>query len=102
MSRGLGDNYLTDSVKEYHRKNIDKLYLRKKNGNIIAMPKYYRDKIFSEEEKERQLYIIHDAVEAKIEQDIKQTELEGRDYVTDQINLKKGRRRILTNKNRKL
>lgn len=65
MSKHLGECYLTDEVKQFHKDNLGDLYLTKAGGHRIAMPKYYRDKIFTDVEKERQLYMIHDAVEEK-------------------------------------
>lgn len=49
MSKGLGENYLHHS-KEYHKQN-QKFNVRKNNRNY-TLPRYYRDKIFSDKEKE--------------------------------------------------
>lgn len=46
MSKGLGSNYLTPTTIEHHRSNIDKAYVTLEDGLKIAMPRYYKDKIF--------------------------------------------------------
>jgi hypothetical protein len=50
MSKGLGKSYLTDEIKKYHRDDLSRTYCHS-DGKKIAMPKYYRDKIYNEEEK---------------------------------------------------
>lgn len=45
MSRGLGDNYLTESVKKYYRDNLDKNYLSSPDGYKVTVPRYYQRKI---------------------------------------------------------
>lgn len=62
QSKGLGANYISDAVKKYHQADISRLYLTKEGGFRIAMPKYYRDRLFDETQKKEQLKIIQDAV----------------------------------------
>lgn len=49
MSKGLGLNYLTKEMIKYHKKNLKQggKYL----GTTIPLPRYYRDKIFTDSEK---------------------------------------------------
>lgn len=68
MSKGLGANYITPATQKYHVQHLNELYLTKSSGHKIAMPKYYRDKLFTEQQKKKQLHIVKKAVE-KIEQD---------------------------------
>lgn len=63
MSKGLGENYLSDAVKKYHQSDISKLYLTRDGGHRIAMPKYYRDKLFDDDQKKEQVKIVQEAVE---------------------------------------
>lgn len=63
MSKHLGRSYITPQTVRYHKQHLDQLYLTKRGGSKIAMPKYYRDLIFDEVEKERQLHLVHDAIE---------------------------------------
>lgn len=68
MSKGLGANYLTDQARRYHKSHLDQLYLTKPGGFRIAMPKYYRDKIFSDDEKKKQLHLVKHACDLKIDE----------------------------------
>lgn len=50
ISHGLGIDYLSDSVKTFHRKNLLS-YAVKPGGFKISLPRYYKDKIFSDSQK---------------------------------------------------
>lgn len=54
-SRGLGKGYITDFAKRKHNFDgkITKDFYTLPNGNKIALPIYYRNKLFTEEEKEK-------------------------------------------------
>ncbi|AXL14914.1 replication initiator protein [Microviridae sp.] len=47
MSNGLGSNYLTATK---HHINLEKLYVNTSSGSKIAMPKYYQDKMFNDQD----------------------------------------------------
>lgn len=51
MSKGLGSNYVTPAVVRYHKADLSRNYLSREGGNIIAMPRYYRERIFDEDER---------------------------------------------------
>lgn len=51
ISKGIGLNYLDLHTVNYHRLSFSRTYVRNSAGYRIAMPKYYKDKIFSEKEK---------------------------------------------------
>ena len=54
MSKKLGDNYV-DKFAKYHKSDyLNRYYLTRPNGVKVPMPRYYRDKIFSDEEKDHQ------------------------------------------------
>lgn len=57
MSKGLGSNYLTDEIKQYHLADISRMYVTKDGGHKIAMPRYYRNKIYSERQQKDQSVI---------------------------------------------
>lgn len=57
MSKHLGDNYLTDDVKDYHCADLSRVYVINA-GYKVSMPRYYRDKIFSEQDREVQAEIL--------------------------------------------
>lgn len=49
MSKGLGKNYLNDRQVAWHLKNpLDRTHCTLDDGRKIAMPRYYKDKIYSE------------------------------------------------------
>lgn len=51
MSKGLGSAYVVPDVVRYHRDDLSRNYLTKDGGSIIAMPRFYRDRIFDDDEK---------------------------------------------------
>jgi hypothetical protein len=54
MSKGLGSNYLTDNMIKWHKNNIEeRMYCNIKGNKKIAMPRYYKDKIYTEFDKIR-------------------------------------------------
>lgn len=52
MSKGIGSNYMTEAMVRYHKKKLTRVYCTMEGNVKIPMPRYYRDKIFSENEKE--------------------------------------------------
>lgn len=74
MSQRLGYNYIDpDTVYgrrniKYHKDHLDKMYLTLRSGHKIAMPRYYRDQIYSDLEKQEQITnIIWKAEQREIE-----------------------------------
>jgi hypothetical protein len=54
MSNGLGKNYLTENMIKWHKNDIEnRMYIPMKEGKKIAMPRYYKDKIYNESDKTR-------------------------------------------------
>lgn len=78
MSQGLGKSYL-DKMKEWHRIQPEKLYIVKRGGERIAMPKYYRDRIWDDDEKLLQLHLVADGLEEKEQEFIKNCIKNGKD-----------------------
>lgn len=62
MSKGLGSNYLSPEVIDYHRSHFGVLFVTKLFGHRVAMPRYYRNKIFTEAERNQQVSIVQTAV----------------------------------------
>lgn len=48
MSKGLGENYVTDATKEYHNRSLENNFLTERGGKRIALPRFYRYKLFDE------------------------------------------------------
>ena len=51
MSKNLGANYMTDAMKAYHKADLDRMYVTLFGGVKVAMPRYYRDRIYNETER---------------------------------------------------
>lgn len=58
MSKGLGEQYcIRANNKAWHRVDIEnRMYLTVEGGKKIGMPRYYKDKIYNEEEREQAAY----------------------------------------------
>ena len=50
ISQGLGIDYLSDSIKLFHRRNLQSFAI-KPGGFKITLPRYYKDKIFNDHQK---------------------------------------------------
>lgn len=52
MSKGLGSNYLTDDMKNWHKNNLnERLYIPLKDGKKAPMPRYYKERIYTKQER---------------------------------------------------
>lgn len=104
MSKGLGDSYLTPEIIAYHKANLDQLYVTGPGGYKVPMPKYYRDKIFSDEEKDRQLHMVDEAVTQILAEEMELCERKGIDYATWRGNIQRDKKERVNkrSKNRKL
>lgn len=52
MSKGLGENYLTDAMIKWHRSAMnDRMYVNLKDGRKVSMARYYKQKIYTDEER---------------------------------------------------
>lgn len=49
MSKGLGANYLTDAVYKFHNQRPNDLFIPLLSGHVIAIPRYYRLRLFSDQ-----------------------------------------------------
>lgn len=67
MSEGIGKHYI-DKNKSWHKRNLDILYVTNQAGIKIPMPKYYREKLFTDEERKDQVIIVTTTLE-EIRQD---------------------------------
>lgn len=50
QSKKLGANYINDETIKYHKSKLNS-YILKPDGHKMCLPRYYRDKIFTEAEK---------------------------------------------------
>lgn len=52
MSKRLGKNYLTSEVMQWHKDDLlNRMHLTVEDGKKIAMPRYYKDKMYTPEER---------------------------------------------------
>lgn len=58
MSKKMGDNYLTDAMVAYHRGDLSRNYVTLAGGVKSSLPRYYRNKIYSETEQKEQRNLI--------------------------------------------
>lgn len=53
MSKGLGKNYLTDEMIKWHETDMyNRMYLNYEGQKKCSMPRYYKDKIYTKEQRE--------------------------------------------------
>lgn len=62
MSKNLGKSYLTPQILTFHRNHPHDIRVQKDEYKI-AMPRYYRNKIWNENERKQQLPFIKMGVE---------------------------------------
>lgn len=65
MSKGLGENYLSDQMVKYHKADLSRLYATKLGGHKIALPRYYRQKIYNDDEQTQQMFLAQRAADEK-------------------------------------
>jgi len=71
MSEEIGMDYVY-KMREWHKRNIEILYVTSKKGIRVPMPKYYREKIFSEDERKAQVMIVENKMEELKDEQIKE------------------------------
>lgn len=83
MSKGLGMSYLSPAMVNWHKADLDnRMYCNIEDGKKISMPRYYKDKIYNEQERKRVAFFARIAMEEaqkKEEERIGETYWEERD-----------------------
>lgn len=74
MSKGLGQNYLNEDTIRYHHEDPDRFYVVESGNSKISMPRYYRDKIYTEQQRESYAKTILPIIDQQEQQRI-------RDYI---------------------
>lgn len=62
MSEGIGMHYI-DEMKDWHKRNLEILYVTNKKGIRIPMPRYYREQIFTDDERKEQVKLVETKME---------------------------------------
>ena len=65
MSKRMGENYLTPDVVSFHKGNLERAYITVEDGVRIPIPRYYKDKMFTESEREQQNRLVKELVLAE-------------------------------------
>lgn len=52
MSKGLGISYINERTRTFHLDNIDRPFITIADGKKISIPRYFKEKLFTEEERE--------------------------------------------------
>lgn len=71
MSKGIGLGYI-EKMKEWHKKNLDILYTSNERNTKIPMSRFYREKLFTETERKKQIPIIKNNIEENEREELKQ------------------------------
>jgi len=71
FSKGLGSNYLTTNMVNYHTSNLDNCYITLKGGITMALPKYYKEKLYNEDQRSKVTAILKNRAETKEDNTIK-------------------------------
>jgi len=53
MSKGIGSTYITPESMAYHKADLTRMYVTNPGGIRVSMPKYYRDKMYTESERKK-------------------------------------------------
>lgn len=62
MSKGIGEHYI-DKMKNFHKKNPEILFTSDIENSRVPMSKYYRNKLFTEQEREMQIPTVKKEIE---------------------------------------
>lgn len=76
MSKNLGLNYLSEAIWDWHLNTMSSFVVQQ-NGAIMSLPRYYRDKIFSREERKEL------AAEARMIRNLSWKDFEALDYIKE-------------------
>lgn len=50
MSKGIGENYITNAAREFHLSDKQRMYVVLPGGIKVSMPRYYKNKIYDEQQ----------------------------------------------------
>lgn len=67
MSKKMGVNYITDQIRAYHNADVTRNYVTLKGGVRVSMPRYYREKIYDEQQRKKQIAIMKDHEPVELE-----------------------------------
>jgi len=65
ISRGIGLDYLSENIKNFYRNDLTKNVI-KEGGRELPLPRYYREKIYTEAEREARSRILQKRMDNKV------------------------------------
>ena len=78
MSKKLGNNYLTEKMIKWHKEMPEeRVYIPLKGGKKAPMPRYFKEKLYTTEEKEQIAYYFQKKAVIELEQKLEEY---GEDY----------------------
>lgn len=91
MSKGLGQNYLTNKmVKWHHADLVNRMYVTTSQGQKVSMPRYYKQKIYTESEmKQIGHFAIQKALDKMVEHELEMEQLHGENAKSVQVQIHK-------------
>lgn len=73
MSKGIGKDYLTPAIEAYHKADlVNRMYLTTEQGKKLAMPRYYKDKLYTYGERSEIAGYQKGEIEKRLLQETKQ------------------------------
>lgn len=73
MSKGLGESYLSSQMVKWHHSAInDRMYCNIEGGKKIAMPRYYKDKLYTKVERK---IVGYHALNKKVQDELRKNRL---------------------------
>lgn len=85
MSKGMGEDYVTEQMKKWHLQDpVERMYIPLKDGKKIAMPRYYKDRIYTE----KQRGIIAAAQRVRLNKEDEKLRAEVENYELHMMNVK--------------
>ncbi len=65
QSKGIGKSFLTKERIDFHKSDLTRLHVVNSTGHTVSMPRYYRKRLFTEEERDSQIPYIKKLIKAK-------------------------------------
>lgn len=101
MSKGIGKNYLTQNMIQWHKNNpTERVYVPLKGGKKAPMPRYYKEKIYDELEKEKIASHFQNNASLSLQKEIEEHGFNHSFWKREQY--LDGNRKMLINKNNKI
>jgi len=96
MSKGLGDNYISDAILKYHQDDLSRNYLTLPGGYMKALPRYYRVRLYDDDQRlvqNRKIVKEVKVLDMKRRDDFARKYGEDFDFDSYDLEMKKGRLR---------